>query len=86
MDYQSFGFEQFNRERRKFAGRRLGSDRRAAVERRVEQRRVQLAAVAADRRSGLDRRTAADRRLSERRSMDDRRNSVWTMLEGGQAS
>jgi hypothetical protein len=79
---QDFGFEQFNRERRKFSGRRLGTDRRAEVERRVEQRRVHLAAVTIERRAQPDRRMA-DRRLSGRRGVEDRRNSAWSLLEGG---
>jgi len=86
MDYQLFGFEQFNRERRKFAGRRLGQDRRSVEERRHQQRRIQLTAVVIERRSGAERRLSDDRRLAERRGMDDRRHSVWTMLEGGTAS
>ncbi len=82
MNYQDFGFEQFNRERRKFAGRRLGSDRRAFADRRAQERREQHVAVMADRRSGADRRALPDRRTGERRSLEDRRNSAWRVMQG----
>jgi hypothetical protein len=82
MNYQDFGFGQFNRERRKFAGRRFGSDRRSAGERRMQQRRTHLAPVATDRRAGFERRGGLDRRAGERRGLLDRRDAAWTMLEG----
>ncbi len=82
MDYKEFGFEQFNRERRKFAGRRVGSDRRALTDRRMDERRVRAVPVVADRRNGTDRRANDERRDGERRGMDDRRNSAWRLLEG----
>ena len=82
MLFRDSGFDQFNRERRKFAGRRLGSDRRTADDRRLEERRGQYVAVMADRRSGADRRVVGERRMGERRSLEDRRDSAWRMLEG----
>lgn len=82
MDYQDFGFGQFNRERRTFAGRRIGPDRRSFQERRTRARRVESMAVMPDRRSGADRRSGNDRRVGERRSLEDRRNSAWRVLAG----
>lgn len=83
MDYQDFGFEQFNRERRKFAGRRIGSERRVIPDRRNEERRLSFRAVPQDHRTGADRRQGEERRAGERRGLEDRRNSAWRMLEGG---
>lgn len=82
MDYKEFGFEQFNRERRKFAGRRLGSDRRALTDRRMDERRVRAVPVVANRRRGADRRASDQRREGERRGIEDRRDSAWRLLEG----
>ena len=82
MTHQAFGFEQFKRERRKFAGRRIGSDRRTIPDRRSEERRLTFRAVPQDHRSGADRRRGEERRDGERRSLEDRRNSAWRMLEG----
>ncbi|MBI2073271.1 MAG: hypothetical protein HYW52_03565 [Gemmatimonadetes bacterium] len=83
MSYPDFGFEQFNRERRKFAGRRVGTDRRAIPDRRTEQRRLETIPVMSNRRSGTERRSGDERRKGERRSLEDRRNSAWRLLAGG---
>jgi len=82
MKYQDFGFEQFNRERRKFAGRRIGDERRAVPDRRTEARRLTFQAVPQDLRTGADRRRGEDRRNGERRAMEDRRNAAWRALSG----
>ena len=73
----AFGFDNYSHERRRFTGRSM-RDRRAGPDRRVAERRLQLVAVAADRRSGEDRRLTPERRSgSERRRMNDRRSSAW---------
>jgi len=82
MDYQDFRFEQFNRERRKFAGRRIGLDRRSIRDRRTVVRRLLSGMVRPDRRRGTERRSSGERRVGERRGLEDRRNSAWRVLEG----
>ena len=73
----SFGFEQSGGERRRFSGRRM-RDRRALPDRRVAERRLQLVAVAVERRNGADRRQLAERRSGfDRRQVDDRRTASW---------
>ena len=82
MVYRESGFEQFNRERRKFAGRRIGDERRAVPDRRTEARRLTFQPVPRDLRTGMDRRRGEDRRSGERRAMEDRRNAAWRALSG----
>lgn len=81
MNYQDFGFEQFNRERRKFAGRRVGPGRRTIPDRRAEARRLTFQPVPRDLRTGAERRRE-ERRAGERRGLEDRRDSAWRALSG----
>jgi hypothetical protein len=77
MNGDAFGFDHYNRERRRFSGRRM-RDRRDLPDRRVADRRVQVIAVAVERRSGEDRRVVVERRRGfERRRVDDRRSASW---------
>jgi hypothetical protein len=88
MPEEPFGFDQPPRppnvERRSGMNRRRVSDRRAGDERRKGERRVQAAVRGAtdERRNGLDRRRK-QRRRGPRRSIEERRDSAWTVLEEG---